>query len=238
MPQRPKTPEIGSFSLAPDPSIPAIPSNTTPMPVFAGGGEEAIRKFMGEGSSGASGSMYDPFAQGPGPKEEERPVSAGPVPSIVEQIDSLHAQAETLSKQPDVTYTERLKKHNISVDKAREIVDAILFKGEYYEEYKITQKHSVVFKSRMFSDQERALRALESLSPQYPASMAAIVSKNNLASSIVRFAGRDFTKMAFKDKAEYIEKLPEPLVRLLAVKLGKFDQMIMDIMDDGVIENF
>jgi len=240
--QRPSTPEIGSFNVVPDRNgnsmLPPMPSNTAHEPIFNGGGEEAIRKFMGNSAPVNTSPVCDPFYPAlPGGTENAVPVT-GPALNIVEQIDDLQSQAESLSKSPDVTYTDRLKKHNISIDRAKEIVDAILFKGEYQETYQLTQKHTVTFKSRMFSDQERALRALESLSPQYPASMAAIVSKNNLAASIVRFAGRDFTKLAFKDKAEYIEKLPEPLVRLLAIKLGKFDQMIMDIMDDGVIENF
>lgn len=242
MTQRPQAPEIGSFRMTNEP-IPVAPTPTTPSfpidpevtRVFSSNeGTDAVRRFLDSGRS--SGSMVDPhqFAASelPDPPAQHNPEN------LAAQIDDLQKTAASLEKSPENTYLDRLKKHSITVDRAREIIDCILFKGEYQETYPVTQRQAVTFKSRMFSDQERALKSLEALSPQYPATMAAVVSKNNLASSLVRFAGKDFSKMAFKDKAEFIERLPEPLVRLLAIKLGKFDQMIMDIMDDGVIENF
>jgi len=262
MTQRPPSPEIGSFRMTHDPNA----MQQTPVPdqnqtkVFAPSteGSDAVRRFINGGRAsprgplgdvplpnyGPSGgsefensnSMYDPFAQDNAPALPDPPISG--TPNLAEQIDDLQRTAASLEKSPEATYLERLKKHNLTIDRAKEIVDAILFKGEYQETFQVTRAHTVTFKSRMFSDQERALRALEQMSPQYPATMAAVVSKNNIASSLVRFAGKDFTRMAFRDKSEYVERLPESLVRLLAIKLGKFDQVIMDIMDDGVIENF
>lgn len=249
MPERPQNPEIGSFKMsnaanakfAPNPTTPPDPNATRVFPM--GEGTDAVRRFIEAGANPARGSMADSFPQTSGqlfaPDLPPPPEQSGPEGvNLAAQIDDLQRTAEALSKSPEATYTERLKKHNITIDKAKDIVDSVLFKGEYQETFQVTQTHTVTFRSRMFSDQERALRALEQMSPQYPATMAAVVSKNNIASSLVRFAGKDFSKMAYSDKSTYVERLPEPLVRLLAIKLGKFDQMIMDIMDDGVIENF
>lgn len=232
-------PPIGSFNRSnADPKMTPAP---LPPPIqdemHSNEGSEAVRKFIESGKYPNAGSFLQSYPDLPPVGAPQTTVDGGTA-SLDHQIEELRQSETSLKNSPEATYLERLKKHEISLDKAQGIVDAILFKGEYQETYPVTSRHNVTFRSRAFSDQERALKALEQYNPQFPATMAAVVSKANLAASLVRFADRDFSKMSIRDKFEYIEKLPEPLVRILAIKLGKFDQMLMDILDDGVIENF
>lgn len=171
-------------------------------------------------------------------KEESAPVGAPQESQVEDEAMDLEQEIEKLKKSPELSYEERIRKHGIDLRTANLIVDSLLFKGEFRYTYPVTKKYTVTFKTRKFEDQEKTLGHLETVNPQFPASVGNLISKNNLANSLVKFGDTDFTKMTFEARIDWLNSIPETLARLLAKKLSKFDEMILDIMDEGVIENF
>lgn len=209
-----KTPDIGSFSRTPDVSE----------------GQAAISQFMADKDRDKRIREL----------QKEDPAVA-PSAAPMEELDEatqLEKEIERLKRSPELSYEERIRKHGIDVKTASLIVDSLLFKGEFRYSYEVTKKYAVVFKTRKFEDQEKTLGHLEIVNPQFPATVGNLISKNNLAHSLVKFGDTDFTKMSFEERIRWLNDIPETLARLLAKKLSKFDEMVLDIMDEGVIENF
>jgi len=207
------TPNIGSFNK---------PSE----------GMAAIKNFA-EGVD--QGSIYTPSHKKP-EKKETKPKKTDY--ELATEETELEKTIRELEKAPELTYAERLEKNGITQKEADEIVDTLMMGEEYQRTYQITKKYNVTFRTRKFKNQERVLDFIESVNPQFPASVGNIVSKHNLAASLVRFRDIDFNGYKEKDKLDWIENLPDIIANVLARKLAKFDQMILDVLDEGAIENF
>ena len=199
-----------------------------------GEGEQAIKKFMTGMDEGSIQTL--PESKNKNIKEEKQPKKTGA--ELASEESFLEESIDKIQKAPELSYEEKLEKHGISQQKAEEVIDALLCEEEYQHTYPITKKYSVTFRTRKFSNQENVLLQLENQNPQYPASVGNIVSKYNLAWSLLNFRGIDFSTYELKAKLKWIEDLPDVTANVLARKLAKFDQMIMDIMDEGSIENF
>jgi hypothetical protein len=143
------------------------------------------------------------------------------------------------------SYDEILSEHDITVQKAHTVVDAMLEKGFYEESIPITKSVSATFRTRAHADYVRYLRALETYNPKYVEEQQEIQIRYFLAASLVSFKGVTFkiasgedVEKFFDRKLEWIEGQPETVIRLIAVKLSKFDQQIQTIMSEGIVENF
>lgn len=148
------------------------------------------------------------------------------------------------------TYKEILSDRDVSLDKARSIVDDMLTKGYYEEIIPITKNVTVTLRTRAHGDYIRYLRALEFIAPKFMDEQNEIQQRYFLAASIVAFKGDTFehpeisknnskeVEDAFDVRLKWVEKLPERVVFLLLNKLSSFDQMIADVMSEGVVENF
>lgn len=153
-------------------------------------------------------------------------------------LDGLDADIAALEDAPELTYVDRITKHNISLEKAEEIVDSMIVDGYYEETYAVTQKYNVTFRTRTLEDQNRIMERIEVLRPQYPTTLSNIVAQYNVASSLVHFRDIDFTTTDFERKLDWVRKCPDAVIRALATKLNQFDGMITDVMSEGAIENF
>jgi len=143
------------------------------------------------------------------------------------------------------SYDEILSEHDITVQKAHTVVDAMLEKGFYEESVPITKSVVATFRTRAHADYVRYLRALETYNPKYVEEQQEIQIRYFLAASLVSFKGVTFkiasgedAEKFFDRKLEWIEAQPETVIRLMAVKLSKFDQQIQTIMSEGIVENF
>jgi len=160
---------------------------------------------------------------------------ASPPTQVAKEIEKALAQ---LSDAPELTYEDRLKKHKLTIDEARHILDLLLTNNRFEKTYKVTGNVTVTFQTRTPDDLERVMRRIEDDNPKFPGTVSTIVAKYNLAASIVQFKGMEFRDKELRDKFVFVNKMPEVFFRLLLVKLNNFDQMIMDVVDEGAIENF
>lgn len=189
----------------------------------------------------------------------ERPVAANlpkPKPSPVEQrfegAESQLQKEETKAEEalkPRESYEQRLNAAGLTMDDAALIVDAILEKGFWEEDVRITTKKKATFRSRQAFDAERVNTVLEVLKPAFNTTMQEITYKYLLASSISRYdnmifdfptakTNKDEREKLFEKRLNWVDGLPDPLLRLLYQKLSKFDMKIAAVTDEGAIENF
>lgn len=211
-----ETPEIGSFKRAPE-------KKPDPKPVSPG--KAAIADFM-KGAKRSEVAVSKAGAQ------------SEPAQNLEEHIDDLERLAEEVGRLPELTYEEKLEQHDISLEEALNIISKIVDDGFYERTYQLTRKVPVVFRTREARDQERTLHSIEAVNPRFPATVSGIVSKHNLAVSMVEFKDQDFRKKSLDDRLKFIERMPEVLFRALASKLAKFDRLMLDVLDEGAIANF
>ncbi len=125
----------------------------------------------------------------------------------------------------------------------------MMTKGYYAEDVQITKKISATFRTRNHNDYLRYHNALQIINPKYRQEEDEIALRYCIAGSLVRFndtvfthppttAAEDQIREAFDKRLDWVEKQPERLTALLAVKLNRFDQKIAVVMSEGVIENF
>lgn len=156
--------------------------------------------------------------------------------------EALTRALDIVGQTPEKTWEQRLKEQGIDKEEAFKIIDAMLSKGFYERTYPLTKKTSVTFRTRSFEHQEIVQRAIENDTPQYMGTVSLLMSKYNLAASLVRMGkttfergedGGDYTQ-AFK----FLSKLPYMVFNALIQKLAKFDRLVLTVMDEGALENF
>jgi len=216
--------EIGKFKRGQEPqAAPKAPPSI---------GEKVVADFLAGSPAKASLAGEIP-AVTPTPE-----VPQAETEPLVKREAELEAQLKKAEKAPEMTYEQKVKEHGLTLPEAMDIVNA-MFDNNYYErEYKLTSRYSVLFRTRVTTDQDRILRQIEELNLQYPASIAQLLAKYNLAASIQKYKQLDFSDKAFDVRLKFVLSLPETILRLLAQKLAEFDQLVMDVLDDGAIENF
>jgi len=221
-------PKIGEFqrqAVAPAAELPLSP------------GAAAIHSFMGipPPAPVAAPPPAPLTAPPPAPTDLFTPPAEVQATSRLADIEKT---LDNLDKSKEYTYAERLKPFNLSLDDALEIMSMLFDKGYYEKSYRITPRHTVVFRTRMTADTDRILKKIESDNPQYPATIAQLVAKANLTASLVKFNASDLTTLEYTERQRRVEMLPDAVLRLLAMYLEKFDSMILAVMSEGSVENF
>lgn len=153
------------------------------------------------------------------------------------------------SMLPVEDYKDYLKQHEISEDKAACIVDDILTQNFYEEEFKLSKRSSVRFRTRTQKDIRRLSMTLQIERPLYENAMNELVARYNLAASLSMFNGKVFSfpktgaddkafEDSFDERLKVVESMPSPIFALLCTKLAKFDVMVQIVMREGCVENF
>lgn len=178
---------------------------------------------------------------------------ASPTKDALEAVETrLDAEAskdeETL--KPLASFEEKLKAAGIDRTKAAEIIDAVLMKGFYAENIKITSTVSARFRTRSARDIRRTNEMLESQRFTMDAHYAEAYGRLLLAASLEAFAKDKFTfpntrsdsadavEKAFLERVAYIDGLSDPALRILLQKMWKFDNKVSVVLEEGSIENF
>jgi len=187
----------------------------------------AFKNFMGSA---------DPLAMKPSGQKVSSLADPQRNPEAAEE--QLEAAIKQINEAPEKTYQERLKEHGITLEDAHKIVDTILTTGVYEKAYPVTSQISATFRSRTLADQERIQEMIEEQAPQFIGSINIIMSKCNLAASLVEFAGNRFGEDEFDKAMKFIKRLPHVLFNVLITKLSLFDELVITVMDEGSIENF
>lgn len=152
--------------------------------------------------------------------------------------EELHKAIREIEESPELTYEQKLAKCDIDKARALHILDNMFVQGYHEETYKITGNVLVTFRTRKTMDQDRLLNRIEAENPQFPATVSNLVSQYNLAASIQHYMDKDFSDAGFKERFHFVSDLPDTILRLLCIKLAKFDSMILCVLDEGAIENF
>jgi hypothetical protein len=173
-----------------------------------------------------------------------------------ERLDALEGKLEDETRQDEATlkpmasYEEKLKEAGISRDKAAEIIDAVLLKGFYAEDIKVTSKVKLRLRTRNARDTKRAQEILEAQRFTIDSHYSESWSRLLLAASMEQFGDDKFVhpnprkeaydviEKAFQDRISYVESLPDPALRVLFGKLWKFDNRVSVALEEGSIENF
>lgn len=220
------TPDVGDFTrVSPTPQEGIHES-------VASIGQRAIADFIQGKSFSEMGEKQK--AEAVYPTLPAEPARSG----VDAQIDALEKSIDQIEKAAELTYEQKIKNHGLSMDEALDIVNAILDNGYYEKAYRVTPRWEVVFRTRTTADQDRVLRRIEDANPQFPATVTQILAKYNLAASMIRFKGIDFSKKDFDERLKFVMNLPEVMLRVLSGKLARFDQLMLDVLDEGAIQNF
>jgi len=196
-----------------------------------------------------------PKAEVPESPVAEKPAAPAEVPSKPTDVEQ--AAKERLSLYQDMQdalvpvtdYKAFLKERDIAESQAEEIIDNLVMRGVHEEEYPLTKRISVKFRTRSHHDTLRLQNAMQMQTPVFQTYADELTVRYNLASSLLRFGDkvlkfpddntlREEADKLFDDRLLYIEKLPTALFAKLSLKLAKFDRLINAVMREGVAENF
>jgi hypothetical protein len=184
------------------------------------------------------------------------PKTTPPTSPTKERLEALENQLETeagkdeAALKPMASFEEKLKEAGLSRDKASEIIDAVLLKGFYAEDIKVTSKVKLRLRTRNARDTKRAQEILEAQRFTIDSHYTEMWSRLLLAASIEQFGDDKFVhpsprkeaydviEKAYQDRIAYVESLPDPALRVLFGKLWKFDQRVSVALEEGSIENF
>ncbi len=152
--------------------------------------------------------------------------------------------------KPMASYEERLKEVGLTREKAAEIVDAVLLKGFWAEDVKITSRIKCRLRTRNARDTRRANEILEAQRYTIDAHYSEHLTRLLLGASLEQFGDDKFThpnprkspevevEKAFQERMGYIDGLPDPALRILFSKLYAFDRKVAVALEEGAIENF
>jgi len=181
------------------------------------------------------------------------PKTESPTKERLDKLDNqLEAEAskDEAALKPMASYEEKLKEAGLTKDKAAEIIDAVLLKGFYAEDIKVTSKIKVRLRTRNARDTKRAQEMLEAQRFTIDSHYTEMWSRVLLAASLEQFGEDKFVhpsvrkdsfeivEKAFQDRIAYVESLPDPALRVLFGKLWKFDNRVSVALEEGSIENF
>ena len=158
------------------------------------------------------------------------------------------ARREEAALKPMLSYEDRLKEVDVTREKAAEIIDAVLLKGFYAEDVKITKRIKARFRTRSSRDTKRAQEIIEAQRLTYDVHYNELLSRILLSASLEMFGedklphprkvSSDDLEKAFQERIAYIDSMADPALRILMQRLAKFDRMISVVLEEGSIENF
>jgi hypothetical protein len=165
------------------------------------------------------------------------------------QLDA-EASKDEAALKPMTSYEERLKEIGIDRAKAAEIIDAVLLKGYYAEDVKITSKIKARLRTRSARDTKRATELLEAQRLTIDTHYNEALTRILLAASLEQFgddrlphvqgrkASNEDIEKAFQERITYVDGMSDPAMRVMFAKLAKFDRMVATALEEGSIENF
>ena len=197
----------------------------------------------------AAGPTAPPAPRGSmAPREAFMPTEPTPVPPApndtpTEQIlDDIQKSLEQSPEDRLAKYWKELDALGVTRDEAAKVIDQLLFKGVYQEEYRVNNKLTVTFRTRDQRASDRLAEAMDQHDPKFNGTLLNLVAQYNLAASLVQYGPHKFeggtTEEGFTIALDYIKKLPFPVFSILATKLSKFDTKVATIMTEEAVSSF
>lgn len=188
------------------------------------------------------------------PAPKLAPGQAAPQAKIPVGPDEVALGAEAAAVEAELvpmrTYEDQLKDAGVTREEAARIVDAIMERGFWAEDVKITKSVSARLRTRGSRDRTRAMDRVETARPAYDAHYYDLMNKLLLAASLESFGKVKFEHPARDAKPEDVEAtfeirfryldtvIADPAYQLLMRAFLKFEDKIRIVTQEGVVENF
>lgn len=171
--------------------------------------------------------------------------------NIISEMAGTSAENEEAVKElsAEEKYEQNLRKHNLTLRDARSIMEQMLTKGFYADEYKLGPI-TCVLRTRVYQDLIRTQRMLEAEKMEYSSSVQEALNRYNTAASLVRYGEKVFehpdpqdateTEMeeAFQARLRFVECLPQLATIRVMQYSYEFDQKMLAVFADGAPQDF
>jgi len=149
-----------------------------------------------------------------------------------------------------MTYEDRVKAFELSMDEAMSIVDILVTKGEYQEVVNLSRTMSVVIGTRSTRFNSYLSKVIDSESPRKTGRLNQLMTEYQLAGSLVSFGKEELPSLYDQNMTEdewvevvdarvgFIKQLQGPIFLTLCNKLARFDSKMMIVFSEGYDENF
>lgn len=153
------------------------------------------------------------------------------------------------SDTPRSLWLEDLASLKVSPSEAANIFDVVMSTGKYEETYRIG-KTVVKIRTRTTVDADRTIEILQEQRPESAAVYSHLVSRINLASSLIEYGenkfphttpsedNRDRLDAEWRERYRFCAALPAPAFYALSQILQKFDEKVALSCDARSLENF
>lgn len=113
------------------------------------------------------------------------------------------------------------------------IYDSLITTNTYVETSNISKSVKVAWRSRTLGEANTIARLIDSAGFNTILSVQNHTNTMNMATSLVMFNGKDFSKMSLADKKSFVECLPEIIIVKLSESLRKFDYKLSKATEVG-----
>jgi hypothetical protein len=150
---------------------------------------------------------------------------------------------------PRSLWLEELGTLKVTPEEAANIFDVVMSTGKYLETYRVG-KTVVKIRTRTTVDADRTIEILQEQRPESAAVYSHLVSRVNLASSLVEYGESKFPHTApsednrerldseWRERYRFCAALPAPAFYALSQILQKFDEKVSLSCDARSLENF
>jgi hypothetical protein len=168
---------------------------------------------------------------------------------IISEMAGDKADVPEKKLSPEESYENNLKEFDLTLRDARSIMEQMVTKGHYSEEFKLGPI-TCVLRTRVYEDLIRTQRLLEAERLEYSSSVQEVLNRYNTAASLVRYGEIIFEhpdpqvaseleiEEAFETRLKYVRRLSQ----LVSVKLMQFsyefDRKMMAVFGDGAPQDF
>jgi hypothetical protein len=189
-----------------------------------------------------------PSLQSKDPQPAKEPVTTG-VEEIPDEIPPVKSKPLTAAEKAE-EYKQNLKELDIPIEKARVVLDNVIFNKAHVEDIVVGGKLRIGLRTRVYQDLRRIMHVLEAEAPSYPVHTQDLVARYNVAASLAyygetKFDFPDFASekeeevmKAFDARMNFLLSLPSPIVNRLINETVKFDRMVEAIFAEGAPEDF
>lgn len=113
------------------------------------------------------------------------------------------------------------------------IYDSLITTNSYVESSSISKTVKVAWRSRTLGEANTIARLIDSAGFNTILSVQNHTNTMNMATSLVMFNGKDFSKASLADKKTFVECLPEIIIVKLSESLRKFDYKLSKATEVG-----
>ena len=156
---------------------------------------------------------------------------------------------EDLTRTPREYWEEDLKALGMTISEAEHILDQVMTTGLYFETYKVGGS-VLKLRTRTTSDADRLMEILQDQKPETTGVYSHLVTRVNLAASLVQYGKRTFKHTTptddsrervdyeWRERYRFCAALPAPAFYTISQILQKFDEKVTLACDARSVENF